>query len=79
MDVFGNAITNIGAKALRDAFEYNDTLGYIGDSLVGDSELEFLMPIVQKNHDKLRIAPKKVQRRREDTYEFLIKEWFFRE
>ena len=75
MDVFGNAITKKGAKALRDAFEYNDTLGYIGDSLVGDSELEFLMPIVQKNHDNLRVAPKKLERRRADTYAYLFKCW----
>ena len=52
MDLFGNAIEKDGVTVLKDALDYNNTLSYIGDSLVGDSQVEFLMPIVLKKHCK---------------------------
>ena len=75
MDIFGNCITNVGGQFIKNAMDYNDTLGYIGDSLVGDSDLEFLMPIVQKNYDKLRTAPQKAARRRLGMYQALVRNW----
>ena len=39
MDLFGKATENDGATALNDALDYNNTLIYVGDSFVGDSQL----------------------------------------